>query len=274
MHLQPKFELPEILVVDDDRDFVEETSETLTTQGWNAHAVTSAAHALAFLEDANRNIGVVISDLYMPDASGIRLARELRARLGSNRPEMILMSGRPSTDALFTAIRLEVVDFLAKPVRSGELLGAVDHAIDRLRQRFCEAANGVEKKVLETGPLHARDLSDKIDPLKLLLDINQAAMDQLDKDQLDYQQMRILVDIAWHDRNKKRVTVTGLAYGLSVPAATSHRKLKGLEMRGLVERVPDENDGRLTYMSLTEEGWSSVDRLATQILKKLDHGKP
>ena len=266
--LEP-YNLPSVLIVDDDKDFAEEISETLQNQGWNSQPTTSVADALVCIEDKALNIGVVISDVYMPEANGVRLAREIQARPSDERPEVILISGHRDIETVTAALKLQVVDFLSKPVRSGELVSAVEHAVDRLRDRHTGGVTTTEP----ASPLRAQKVDTHIDPLKLLLDINQLAADHLAKDQLDHQQIRILIDTAWHLRHNKQVTVTGLSYGLNVPLATTHRKLRGLELCELIERVPDESDRRLTYIRLTEEGNLTVDRLTEQVLKKLSQSK-
>lgn len=258
--------LPTILIVDDDNDFAEEVSETLQLQGWETLPTNSATAALEHLKSNRTNVGVVISDLHMPSFSGVRLARELQARLGKDCPEFILISGQRDIDTVLTALRLQVADFLAKPVSTSELLSSVEQAVERLHKRV-SPERGDRKDVAgsENFSQHHYDF----DPLKLFVDVNQIAADQLQSDELDHQQIRMLIDIAWHHRANKTVTVTGLAYGLNVPAATTHRKLKDLQTRGLVELGPDPNDKRLTCITLSQSGSDAVDRLAAKISKKL-----
>src|SRR5262249_15411420 len=67
-----------VLLVDDDKDFVESLEVTLEDRGAR---VTSAASAQAALDVVKKAVpDVVVSDLGMPDEDGYTLIRELRAR--------------------------------------------------------------------------------------------------------------------------------------------------------------------------------------------------
>ncbi len=58
------------------------------------------------------------------------------------------------------------------------------------------------------------------------------------------------------------LTAGALAARLGVKAPTMTRTIGRLEAQGFVERRPDETDGRLTVVHLTEAGRASVDRIA------------
>lgn len=58
------------------------------------------------------------------------------------------------------------------------------------------------------------------------------------------------------------LTAGALASRLGVKAPTMTRTIGRLEAQGFVERRPDEADGRLTMVHLTEAGRSSVDRIS------------
>ncbi len=58
------------------------------------------------------------------------------------------------------------------------------------------------------------------------------------------------------------LTAGALAARLGVKAPTMTRTIGRLEAQGFVERRPDETDGRLTMVHLTEAGRSSVDRIS------------
>src|SRR5690606_31877824 len=58
------------------------------------------------------------------------------------------------------------------------------------------------------------------------------------------------------------MTAGVLAARLGVKAPTMTRTIGRLEAQGFVERRPDETDGRLTVVHLTEAGRASVDHIA------------
>ena len=57
------------------------------------------------------------------------------------------------------------------------------------------------------------------------------------------------------------LTAGALAARLGVKAPTMTRTIGRLEVQGFVERRPDETDGRLTVVHLTEAGRASVDHI-------------
>jgi DNA-binding MarR family transcriptional regulator len=58
------------------------------------------------------------------------------------------------------------------------------------------------------------------------------------------------------------MTAGALAARLGVKAPTMTRTIGRQEAQGFVERRPDETDGRLTVVHLTEAGRASIDRIA------------
>jgi DNA-binding MarR family transcriptional regulator len=58
------------------------------------------------------------------------------------------------------------------------------------------------------------------------------------------------------------LTAGALASRLGVKAPTMTRTIGRLEAQGFVERRPDETDGRLTVVHLTEAGRASVDHIS------------
>ena len=67
-----------ILVVDDEKSSVEATVEALEREGYDLYAAAGGREALKTLEE--ERIDVVITDLQMPDLSGIELLTNIRDR--------------------------------------------------------------------------------------------------------------------------------------------------------------------------------------------------
>ncbi|WP_382326892.1 response regulator [Hydrogenophaga sp. UC242_50] len=69
-----------ILLVDDE-DFSRKYVRTvLMTQGFQVLEAPNGQIALSFLNDASMHVDAVITDIHMPDLSGIEIAHTLRAR--------------------------------------------------------------------------------------------------------------------------------------------------------------------------------------------------
>jgi DNA-binding NtrC family response regulator len=78
-------------------------------------------------------VDLVITDLKMPEVSGIDLVRHVRENFRDT--EVIMITGYPSIDGAVTAVKAGAQEFLSKPFTDEELLGAVRRTLDRLQAR-------------------------------------------------------------------------------------------------------------------------------------------
>ncbi|HLK93159.1 MAG TPA: ATP-binding protein [Polyangia bacterium] len=115
----------EILIVEDEPDLADTLVAVLESEGYRARAVATASAALAV--DLDR-IGVVISDLGLPDLDGRVLIERLKAKRDF---KAIALSGY-GTEADVQASEAAGFDqHLTKPVEMGVLLGAIDRVCAR-----------------------------------------------------------------------------------------------------------------------------------------------
>jgi DNA-binding NarL/FixJ family response regulator len=83
-----------------------------------------AAEAPALVQAAKPD--VVVLDVALPDADGLRLARELRDRhLGLG---IVVLTSHAEDDVLFRALETGVSAFVGKTAPNAEVLGAIRHA--------------------------------------------------------------------------------------------------------------------------------------------------
>lgn len=100
-----------ILLVDDEKDFLEIMSERLAARGVEVVASTSAEDALEKLDDDL--FDAVVLDLQMPGMDGIDALKAIKEK----RPEMqvILLTGHGTVETGVEAIKLGAMDFIEKP---------------------------------------------------------------------------------------------------------------------------------------------------------------
>jgi DNA-binding NtrC family response regulator len=120
-----------VLVVDDSPATVEAIRRNLQSQGYEVFTASGVAEALTFLEATA--VDLVITDLKMPKASGLDLVRHVCENLSDT--EIIMITGYPSIDGAVAAVKIGAEEYLAKPFTDGELITAVEKAIDKLRVR-------------------------------------------------------------------------------------------------------------------------------------------
>ena len=115
-----------IHVIDDDaavRDsiaFLLETAD-LTARTWES--------AVAFLAEHERPAGCIVTDVRMPDMTGLELARRLRDS-GSAEP-VIVITGHADVPLAIEAMRAGVVDFIEKPFDDEVLLASIHRVLDQ-----------------------------------------------------------------------------------------------------------------------------------------------
>jgi DNA-binding NtrC family response regulator len=114
-----------ILVVDDDQDSVELVEKILKKDGYRVQTLTDGRKVEE--EDRKNDIHLAIVDLKMPDISGLDVVDMIRHH--DSDCAVILMTGYATLDSAVSALRGGVVDYLRKPVREDELLGAVRRAL-------------------------------------------------------------------------------------------------------------------------------------------------
>ena len=100
-----------ILIVDDEKDFVEMFSLRLTRQGEKVSTAYSGQEALDLLEKTQ--IDVVILDIRMPGMDGIETLKKIKA--AHPLVEVIMLTGHGSTETAVEGMKGGAFDYLMKP---------------------------------------------------------------------------------------------------------------------------------------------------------------
>ena len=108
----------EVLVVDDEPAIRQILSAHLSKSGCSVCQAANGTEALERLSKGD--IDVAISDIKMPDFSGIELVR--RARAAGIDTSFIMMTAFASVDTAIEAIKAGASDYMIKPVRNEEVL--------------------------------------------------------------------------------------------------------------------------------------------------------
>ena len=113
-------------VVDDDESARESLAFLLEAADFE---VVSHASALALLDALPLDgAGCVITDMRMPDMTGLELVRELNAR-GARVP-ILMITGHGDIPLAVEAMRAGVIDFIEKPFGEARILDAVARALE------------------------------------------------------------------------------------------------------------------------------------------------
>jgi len=125
--------MAEVLLLDDDPAMLVFLESILSDAGYICHIQTDPQAALSQVA-SRQEIGLVLSDVYMPGLTGLQFINRLYGlQLGRTAPPVLLLTAQPSVESAIDALRLGAEDFLLKPVRPAELIEAVANALSRSR---------------------------------------------------------------------------------------------------------------------------------------------
>jgi two-component system response regulator FixJ len=108
-------------VIDDDEAMRDSLAFLLDTAGLQARTYESALQFLETLETVPA--GVIVTDIRMPEMTGLELVRRLKTR-GCTYP-VIMITGHGDVPLAVEAMKAGVVDFLEKPFEEDALLAAI-----------------------------------------------------------------------------------------------------------------------------------------------------
>jgi len=135
-----------ILIVDDEANVAAELADAAEDEGYTVHTANSAAADMAILLEHDE-IGVMISDIRMPECDGLELTRRvLDGRDDTSALEVILITGHATLDDAELAGRTGAFDFVRKPFRLEHIFQVVARAVARAigRRRVAASLAGLE----------------------------------------------------------------------------------------------------------------------------------
>jgi DNA-binding NtrC family response regulator len=127
-----------VLLVDDEKDFIEMLSLRLEEVGEKITVAYSGQEALDALE--KDDIDVVILDIKMPGMDGIEVLREIKKKFPM--VEVIMLTGHGSTETAVEGMKLGAFDYLMKPADFDDLtlkLGGARKRKDEQQERIRKA---------------------------------------------------------------------------------------------------------------------------------------
>src|SRR5882672_6262132 len=116
-----------ILVVDDEKSILLLLKEALSQWGYQVTCASSATEGLELLK--NGLFDALISDIRMPDMSGLDLLREIRKQ--DETIEVVMMTGYPTIASAVQALKEGAYDYLSKPL----ILDELRHLMARMMER-------------------------------------------------------------------------------------------------------------------------------------------
>ena len=127
-----------VLLVDDEKDFVESLAERLQIRDYKVTTTAfSGDEAIKLVE--NNEFDVIVLDVQMPGKSGIETLKEIKNI--EQLSQVIMLTGHATVKSAIEGMKNGAYDYLMKPMDTDDLIGMINKAYklvteqrDRIRQ--------------------------------------------------------------------------------------------------------------------------------------------
>jgi two-component system response regulator PilR (NtrC family) len=134
-----------VLVVDDEAGLREMLQLLFSRAGYRVSVADGESAATALLR-ANDPFDVVVTDLAMPDGSGMGVLQKARARDEST--QVVMITAYATTAAAVAAMREGAYDYVQKPFKNEELLAVVEKAVEK--RAIVEQNRSLRRQIQQT----------------------------------------------------------------------------------------------------------------------------
>ncbi len=120
-----------VLVIDDEKKLAQLFVDVLETEGHTVHVAHKGEDGIAKLDELGDEIGMVFTDMKLPDITGNDVLREVKKR----RPDLpvVVVTGFATKDGAVEAMRLGAYDYLTKPFNIADITLVARRALERNR---------------------------------------------------------------------------------------------------------------------------------------------
>lgn len=282
--------MPKVVLIEDDRICCDEYAESLASLGYDCVRAYDGPQALRLLA-VDRSIGIVVTDLFMPQIDGLSVLREISARFAQVRPIVaVVITGHASLESAIEAMNVNAVDYLIKPVTLQALSQTMRRASERWSQLTAQAraaaaalplpstrenhalgateqpASSLSNGFMQTPKADAGKFGEAelLTRLRTIARLRRQRGEFLDADLFSDPAWDMLLDLTAAGIEGKQVPVSSVCAAAQVPLSTGLRQVKHLVEMGWVIRRQDPNDKRRDLLTLSEDAFQAMKRfLAT-----------
>ncbi|MFA5146946.1 MAG: response regulator [Candidatus Omnitrophota bacterium] len=127
--------MKKILVIDDEKDFVESVREFLAMRGYS---VMVAYNGIDALEKMKASPDIVLLDIKMPGMDGFEFLRHINSDPDNVNTPVIMLTSKAETDSIFESKHLWAADYAIKPIKLEDLLALIRRYLDDSGKRPVE----------------------------------------------------------------------------------------------------------------------------------------
>jgi two-component system nitrate/nitrite response regulator NarL len=146
-----------VLIADADRPARDELAEVLRAAGYDVHAATSGAEAIALGRQVRPSVAIL--EIPLPGLSGYEVCRALKSEHGSSVAVLFLSGKRTEAYDRVAGLMLGGDDYVVKPYAADELLARVRRLETRARPLAAPIKENLSKRETEVLRLLAQGLA-------------------------------------------------------------------------------------------------------------------
>lgn len=139
-----------ILFVDDEQFVLDGIKRLLREyrDQWQMEFAPNGKEALNIVKE--QNIDVIISDIRMPEMTGLELLEKLQADDNTKQIPVVILTGFPDRNLKYQALELGAVDLLNKPVNKEDLVARIKNVLKlkEYRDLILEKNRALEKQLV------------------------------------------------------------------------------------------------------------------------------
>ncbi|MFC5648638.1 response regulator [Paenibacillus solisilvae] len=130
----------QLMIVDDEPDHVDSLADNIPWSDHDIHHVFKAYSGDSAIEIIRtHSVDIIISDIRMPEMSGLELIEKIHAV--SPKTRCIILTGYSDFSYAQQAIRNKTDDYLLKPIRYDHLVASVQKVMDSIKRQWEEASS-------------------------------------------------------------------------------------------------------------------------------------
>src|SRR3954470_1907123 len=116
---------PIVLIVDDDAGFARSCARLLGGWGYEVEMALEGGEAVRRAHE--REFDVILSDINVPDMSGLQILRSIRQH--DRDVPVVLMTGGPAIESAREAVECGALSYLIKPISTAQLRDIIARAV-------------------------------------------------------------------------------------------------------------------------------------------------
>ncbi|AAW88094.1 two-component response regulator, sigma factor PP2C-like phosphatase [Aliivibrio fischeri ES114] len=195
----PSHKHPHILIVEDDA-IQSKLLQAYLKSNFSITATTNGREALQFLQ--HNTVDLIISDIQMPEMSGLELRSQLEKENNFSIP-FIFLSNLQDTNTVNCAAELGIDDFLQKPVQKTQLIHSITRVLGRFHQVYHALSEQLNQKIAHTLLPQVEAHSDKWKLITQQRTVGQGGGDFTLSRANNNNTLLLLADVMGHDESAK-----------------------------------------------------------------------